>query len=68
MALTFLLFLIVTYWFSLAIYILYYDNFEEGEICQTLSICFLRVFDYMFKEGGGVGSFMSHPNLNNPVY
>ncbi|KRX02872.1 hypothetical protein PPERSA_04075 [Pseudocohnilembus persalinus] len=64
MGLTFLLFLIVTYWFSIFIYMYYYDNFEEG-ICDSLAVCFLRVFDYMFKEGGGVGSFMSEPALND---
>eukprot|EP00335_Anophryoides_haemophila_P000078 CAMPEP_0204821672 /NCGR_PEP_ID=MMETSP1018-20131115/49207_1 /ASSEMBLY_ACC=CAM_ASM_000518 /TAXON_ID=46462 /ORGANISM="Anophryoides haemophila, Strain AH6" /LENGTH=68 /DNA_ID=CAMNT_0051940959 /DNA_START=148 /DNA_END=354 /DNA_ORIENTATION=- len=62
MALTFLLFLILAYWFTIYAYMQYGDNFEEG-ICDKLYICFLRVFDFMFKEGGGVGSFMAHPDL-----
>lgn len=48
MGLTFILFLLITYWFTLLVYIVYYDNFEGDDgidygITDSLYVCFLRV-------------------------
>lgn len=56
---TFVLFLIIEYIFT----IIGYMNFSEyigenGEMCQSLWICFFTVFDMTKKFEGGVGTYM----------
>jgi inositol 1,4,5-triphosphate receptor type 1 len=66
-ALTFALFVIFAYFFSLIAYISYAPLFvadkKTGQLtCDTLIRCLVTVIDTTFKFDGGVGSFLYDPN------
>ena len=62
LSLTFLLFLLVEYYFTLIAFVELSAMYEPGK-CDYLWKCFLNNFDYTFKEGGGLGSFLSNPDV-----
>ena len=55
--LTFFLFIVVEYWFSLIAYTFLHDHFPPEECASTIG-CFLTMFDKGFKSDGGIGSYM----------
>jgi hypothetical protein len=59
--LSFIFFLILVYFFAVIAYIVYYDQIEYG-YCDTMWICYIKIFDYIFKEDGGIGGFLTDPN------
>lgn len=64
LGLTFLVFLMAEYYFTIIGYIYFYDNFPNEE-CHTLWICFVKVFDYTYKGGSGsLGSNLQAPELD----
>ncbi len=58
--LSFLLFVIFEYYFTLAAY-LYFSDHYQGE-CADLWRCYIKTFDWTFKENGAVGSFLKDPS------
>ncbi|KAL4462524.1 hypothetical protein ABPG74_000354 [Tetrahymena malaccensis] len=55
--LTFMLFIILEYCFSVWGYSLYYGDYDDR--CESLLYCFLTTFDQTFKPNGGVGGFLT---------
>jgi len=53
LGLTFVLFVILEYFFTLIAYIYFYEDY--GGNCETTLHCFLYTFDYTFKANGGIG-------------
>lgn len=56
--LTFLLFLLIEYYFTILGYIWFYEQYPNKR-CYRLWECFFETFDLTFKEGGGVGAFLT---------
>ncbi|KAL4511687.1 hypothetical protein ABPG72_012532 [Tetrahymena utriculariae] len=56
-----ILFVIFQYYFTLIAYIYFNDHFKDNR-CETLWRCFITVFDWTFKQNGGVGTSMWEPN------
>ena len=54
------LFIILQYYFGMVAYISFNDHFTDDR-CSTLWRCSLTVFDWTFKQNGGVGSLMQEP-------
>jgi len=55
--LTFVLFLIITYWFAVIGYILAADSYPN-DMCSSLAKCWFTTFDAGFKNDGGVGGYL----------
>jgi len=62
--LTFLLYLLLNYVFSLAGYYFFYD--EYAGYCSSTWLCFLTAIDKAFKVDGGIGGFLT-PNVETSV-
>ncbi|CAD8066638.1 unnamed protein product [Paramecium sonneborni] len=56
LGLTFILVLLMNYYFTLMAYLLFYDIYTNGK-CDSLLVCFLSTFDYAFKNNGGIGGW-----------
>ncbi|EGR27785.1 MIR domain protein, partial [Ichthyophthirius multifiliis] len=70
LGLSFLLFVILEYYFTIVSYIYFYDQYPEGD-CESFWKCYFKTFDYTFKETGAVGKFLkekSSLNLVNDEY
>lgn len=57
--LTMFLFIICTYIFSLTAYYWFSDRFQG--LCDSLLTCYSVIFDYMYKNDGGITSYFA-PN------
>jgi len=53
LGLTFVLFVILEYFFTLIAYRFFYEDY--GGNCESTIHCFLYTFDYTFKANGGIG-------------
>jgi inositol 1,4,5-triphosphate receptor type 1/inositol 1,4,5-triphosphate receptor type 3 len=54
--LTFILIILLNYFFTLFSYIVLYDIYSEDK-CNALLTCFIVTFDYAFKNNGGIGGW-----------
>lgn len=54
--LTFMLVMLMNYFFSLVAYIWLYELYNNGK-CDSLLVCFIATFDYAFKNNGGIGGW-----------
>lgn len=72
--LTFLVFVLIEYYFTILGYIFLSDNYnadgvkDDGEetkvlLCESLWRCFLITLDWTFKENGALGGFLTDPEL-----
>ena len=57
MGLSFLLFVILEYYFTIISYINFYDQYPNND-CSTFWKCYFRTFDFTFKQTGAVGTFL----------
>jgi len=53
LGLTFVLFVMLEYFFTLIAYIFLYEDYVGN--CDSTLDCFLYTFDYTFKANGGIG-------------
>ena len=58
---SFAFFLILVYFFAVVIYIAFPGQMVNNYDSE-LWLCFLKTFDFMFKDGGGVGTFLVDSN------
>lgn len=65
LALTFLVFLLIEYYFALISYIWLYEQYMEGG-CSSLWKCFLNTYDYTFKATGSIGGILIDPKMGGP--
>lgn len=61
LGLSFILFLVIEYYFTIFAYIFYNEEYPE-EFCEKLWKCYIKTFDYTFKETGAIGSFLNDSN------
>lgn len=61
LTLSFILFLVLEYYFTLVVYIFYYKHYPDT-YCHELWKCYIKTFDYTFKETGALGAFMHDPD------
>ena len=60
--LTFIVFLLTEYYFTIIAYIWLYDNFKTDG-CPSLWRCYISLFDYTFKATGSAGGMLVDPHL-----
>lgn len=60
LSLSFILFLVLEYYFTLVAYMVYADHYDDN-FCEKLWKCYIKTFDYTFKETGAIGSFLTDP-------
>ena len=60
--LTFLVFLMFQYYFTLIGYIVFSSHYNDGDRCKSLWECFFTTFDYTFKSGGSLGGLLVDPD------
>ena len=56
LGLTFILYLILNYIFSLFAFQFFHEDFNEN--CESVIMCFLNVFNFTFKANGGIGGWL----------
>ena len=63
LALSFMVFVLIEYYFAVVGYVYLADQYEDGYegACYQLYRCFFKTFDWTFKEGAGVGGFLTDP-------
>ena len=70
LALTFILYLILNYMFTLIAFLEFETDYQGN--CDNLFLCFIITFDWSFKANGGIGGYlytMSHQdNLNQDKF
>jgi len=62
LSLTFILFVLIEYYFTMIAYITLFDMYNPGE-CDFLWKCLLINFGYTFKDGGALGSFLTNNDV-----
>ncbi len=62
MGLTFLVFILVEYYFGVIGYMYFWDDYSSGR-CDVMWQCFMETFDQTFKNGGGIGDYLNDPEL-----
>ncbi|EGR31182.1 MIR domain protein [Ichthyophthirius multifiliis] len=68
LALTFMVFVLIQYYFTIISYILLYDQYlDHGGSCTILWKCFLYTFNWTFKETGSIGGLLIDPDIKNKV-
>lgn len=65
LALTFLVFLLIEYYFSLISYIWLYDQYPDNG-CKSLWKCFVSTYDNTFKATGSIGGILIDPKMGGP--
>ena len=61
--LTFLVFILVQYFFAIIGYTYFHEDYDTGITCDSLFVCFLTTWDQTFKQTGGVGAYLQDPDL-----
>jgi len=61
--LTFIVFLLCEYYFTLIGYTFFSQHYIMGTRCQSLWQCFFSTFDFTFKSGGAVGGILMAPEM-----
>ncbi|CAD8158586.1 unnamed protein product [Paramecium pentaurelia] len=65
MGLSFLVFLLVEYYFAVIGYLFFWDQYQD-QSCQIMWRCFLQTFDQTFKNGGAIGDYLTDTQLQSP--
>ncbi|CAD8074919.1 unnamed protein product [Paramecium sonneborni] len=66
MGLSFLVFLLIEYYFAVIGYLFFWDQYQD-QSCQIMWRCFLQTFDQTFKNGGAIGDYLADTQLQNPA-
>lgn len=64
MGLSFLVFLLVEYYFTIIGYIYFHDQYSD-DACGQMWMCFLETFDQTFKNGGAIGDYLTDTKVQD---